>query len=149
MGAAQTFNIAWLKEMVPLLNGVTYPDGRWIQVASTDEGISIELESRWDKRNMEDEWTYFTELCRESVPGQQLEVVAGEGGLGTDGIVALIEGETNKPRWVLFIDWSNPFDRIEVVGEEIVAKTTVGTTWTINLFNPERLLCVTSSDSST
>ncbi|PQO45641.1 hypothetical protein C5Y93_14495 [Blastopirellula marina] len=127
---------AWRNEMIPLLNGVTYPDGRWFQM-SEDLGELKVTETRWDTRDMGDQWTYFAQLCRESVPGNHLEVSAGEGGMGSDGIVALIDSRDNSLRWVLFSDLSNPFHRLEIRDKQILAETTLDTRWTIDLQKPE------------
>ena len=134
--SSEILNNAWRDERVPLLNGLMFPDGERTEVNWTGNRIVIGQQSRWDLLDLDDEWTYFTELCRVAVPNGKLLVIAGEGGLGTDGVIALVDASDNSLRWLLFMDSSNPFSHVDIVNGRINAKTTLDTTWTLDLTQP-------------
>lgn len=136
-------SVAWQREQVPLLNGILFPDGRHIRLEWDGDHIVVGSSgSSWDENDLRDEVTYFTELSRAKIPNSELVVIAGEGGLGADGVIALVDTNTDLPCWVLFMDSSNPFSHVEVVDGQIVASTTLGKRWRIDPLKPG-LLAVT------
>jgi hypothetical protein len=136
MNASVALNDSWNEEKVPVLNGVVFPDGRFVPMTFEDGCLIAQGESSWNPDELNDQWTYATELCRVSIPSMFLDVVAGEGGLGTDGVVIALDTRNNKVQWVLFMNNSNPFDQVKFVGDNIVLTSTLGHVWTIEKGNP-------------
>ncbi|QDU79632.1 hypothetical protein Pla110_13430 [Polystyrenella longa] len=134
--SSEILNSAWRSEQVPLLNGILFPNGQRKVLDWDGDRLVIGAESRWDVHDLSDEMTYFTELCRTDVPNSKLVVVAGEGGLGTDGVIALVDLDADLLCWVLFMDSSNPFSHVETIDGQIVARTTLDTTWRVDLEQP-------------
>jgi hypothetical protein len=136
VNTATAMNEKWSEEMVPILNGVVFPDGKLIPMMLEDGRLKTLEYSSWNPKELDEQWSYVTELCRVSIPSRSLDVVAGEGGLGTDGVVVLLNTRDNSVQWVLFMDNSNPFDQIRVDGAFIAVTSTLGYVWTIDLENP-------------
>ena len=139
MNAANLLQQAWENEQIPILNGVAYPDGRWIPFVTTAGGVRVGPMKSWDVSSFCDNLTYFTELSRARIEGSSLDVVAGEGGLGTDGAIALIDRHTNELRWVVFSETSNPFECVSVVYDQIHATTNTGVVWNFGIADQTKI----------
>jgi hypothetical protein len=70
-----------------------------------------------------------------------IEVMAGEcSGHGSYGFVAVVELISKKLQWLAFFEWSNPFDRIEIVGKEIHVRSTMDQLWKFNIKDPVKCI---------
>ena len=147
MNASFALNENWSEEKVPILNGVIFPDGRFLPMTFEDGCLTANVESSWNPEELNNQWTYATELCRVSIPDMFLDIVAGEGGLGTDGVVVALDTRNNMVQWVLFMDNANPFDQVNVVGDNIVLTSTLGHVWTIEIGNPANTHVTRSCDA--
>ena len=65
-----------------------------------------------------------------------IEIIAGEGDYGSDGFVGVIDLDSRKLIWLAFFNCSNPFNEIEVVDEEIYAKSTNDCLWKFKIKEP-------------
>lgn len=137
MDSKAFLNQCWRDEQVPTLNGVIFPNGNLVPVHWADNRVRVGSAILWSPESVGDNVTYFTELCQVELPGDGLSVLAGEGGLGSDGVIAVIDRKTNSLEWCFFMDNSNPFEQVEVVSGTIIAKTNLGHTWTIDLRDPK------------
>jgi hypothetical protein len=114
-----------------------FPDGNLIPVRWTDNRLHIGCAVQWSPESVGDNVTYFTELCQVASTDDDFYVVAGEGGLGSDGVIAVIDRKTDSLEWCFFMDNSNPFERVEIALGKIIATTNLGHAWTIDLRNPK------------
>lgn len=72
--------------------------------------------------------------CEDGARNIWIEV--GNGGFGGDGYIAAFALDTRALRWTLFSDDSNPFVRVGLTRDRIVALTELGINWTIPIENP-------------
>ncbi len=85
------------------------------------------------------EWTHVTEMCSDESVQHGVRAVGGEGGMGSEGFVALIELQTNRICWIMCFEESNPFSAVRVLGDLIIAESTLGHKWTIPIKDPEKV----------
>jgi len=129
----------------PSLNGIIFPNGlikvlsiksEWFPKMSYSlmglkESTINDLESEgslyWSN------CAVITELTSEK---ENIKVVAGESDYGSDGFVGVIDLYSKKLIWLAFFNCSNPFDELEIRGEEIYAKSTAGCLWRFKIKNP-------------
>lgn len=125
--------MVWANDQIPILNGAIYPDGRWIPFVHIGNEVRMGQCRLWNEEDCAENLTHFTELARASVAESSLDVVAGEGSLGSDGVIALVDRLTNKLHWVLFSENSNPFVCIDISQDQIEATTNLGTVWSFQM----------------
>jgi uncharacterized protein (DUF927 family) len=65
-----------------------------------------------------------------------IEVIAGEASYGSDGFVGVLDLASRKLIWLAFLTCSNPFSEIEIIADEIHAKSTLDCIWKFKLNNP-------------
>lgn len=68
---------------------------------------------------------------------EQIEVVAGESDYGSDGFVAVLSNPSKKLKWIAFFTCSNPFVRLAIADNEIVATSNLGISWVFPINKPE------------
>lgn len=71
---------------------------------------------------------------RVPVPGTNCFAIGGEGEMGNEGFVAVVNGAGLV--WAGFFTGSNPFHQVHVADDCVVARTTHGTTWRFPLSAP-------------
>lgn len=71
---------------------------------------------------------------RVPIPGKNSYAICGEGEMGNEGFVAVVNDEGLV--WAGFFTSSNPFHEVEVDDDCIVAKTTHNTIWRFPLSTP-------------
>ena len=119
----------------PVANGFLFPDGTLFPV----DGASIRrppvsFPIRSDTPGRLDEsfvWAGTFAAATAFDPGSGLIAVAGEGSMGADGFVALCEPADRALRWLLFLDFSNPFHAVEFAGGRIQASNNLRERWSI------------------
>ena len=65
-----------------------------------------------------------------------IEVIAGEADHGSDGFVGVLDLESKKSIWVAFFDCSNPFYKVEIIEDRILATSTIGCVWQFKMNDP-------------
>jgi len=73
-------------------------------------------------------------LCEVTKSGYT--AIGGEGSMGSDGFVALLRSSDQAPKWIAFFDFSNPFEAIEIQGDQILATSSLGEQWAIPINQP-------------
>jgi hypothetical protein len=68
----------------------------------------------------------------------KVEILCGEGNLGADGFIAVINA-SDKLDWVAFFDCSNPFVKLAFKDGVIYAESSLGHTWKLPLLSPHNL----------
>lgn len=125
----------WQKGEVPIANGFAFPDGGFVPIDDADIDIfPALLPIRTDLRSALDEtirWTSFHVLAEATHEASGLIAVAGECGMGSDGFVALIDCSSSELEWVLFFDYSNPFEKIDFADHAVVVTNNIHQTWVI------------------
>ena len=129
----------------PLLNGIIFPD-ETIQLLNIhiNKGIpqkytiQTALKTSINILNNKNElwWTSCTILFKLIDQKYSIEIVTGEAGYGSDGFVAVIDLKSRKLIWLAFFDCSNPFDKVNVIDQEIYATSTLGCVWKFKIKNP-------------
>ncbi|MHC4675293.1 MAG: hypothetical protein ACYTBZ_22640 [Planctomycetota bacterium] len=71
---------------------------------------------------------------------RQIEVVAGESDHGSDGFVAVMSNKSKNLKWLAFFTCSNPFSRLEIDNNQILATSTLGITWVFPVNKPEAVI---------
>jgi hypothetical protein len=137
----------WNEMMCPLVNGITFADGT-IQRLELDvlyrsgggAKVSVTKGPLTDVSVLaslnELHWTELITLCEDVDEERDLKVLAGEGGMGADGFVALTTARDNSLRWIAFFDSSNPFKRVKLEDRQVVATSSHSNTWMFPLESP-------------
>lgn len=120
---------------VPVANGFLFADGTVFAVdAVAIRALPLSLPIRRDAAARLDEatpWTSTTAVAAAIDAGAGLIAVAGEGGMGADGFVALCELRGRALKWLLFLDCCNPFETVEFAPGRIVASNNLRERWSI------------------
>jgi hypothetical protein len=66
-------------------------------------------------------------------------VVCGEGGMGGDGFIAVVDSIKHELEWIFFSQTSNPFIALSESGGVITAATNIDTIWQISLEYPKSI----------
>ena len=140
MGTSDFLNECWSNEMVPILNGFIFPDGTRLKVSIEDSGMVVSEKTIWTAEEVGDNLTYFAELCRVDALGLGVTVLAGEGGMGSEGVICVLDRSTCHVKWLLFMDSSNPFDKVEIDGMTVVAYSTLEKVWQISIEDPSQVV---------
>ncbi len=85
-------------------------------------------------------WSDCTILNRIIDDERQIEVLAGESDYGSDGFVAVLSNKSKKLKWIAFFSSSNPFSRLEIENNQILAKSTSGFSWIFPIDMPEAVV---------
>lgn len=134
----------WSMSEAPILNGVMFIDGfveRIEPYAQPRPAGTINLVAR-ERTSLATyeplEATGIVSLCRAEDKGKDIVVIGGEGGMGSDGFVAVTD-LSNQLRWLAFFDFSNPFVSVELSNDEVVGKNNLGEVWRFPLENPSNI----------
>lgn len=103
----------------PCDNSIIYANGEIDYI-----GFSNGKPAILGKSSIEDYFTSEPEAWLETTCSCETDlycICGGEGSSGADGIVYVIDKYTNEPLWLLFLDFINPIERIEVEGGVIKA----------------------------
>ena len=140
MGTQEFLNDNFANEMIPILNGVMLPDGTIWRMSIDQTGSAVSKRGTWTVDDVGDELTYFTELCQVDSPVFGVRVLAGEGGLGADGAICVLDRSSGQIKWLLFMDSSNPFESVEIDGINVVARSTLDQVWKISIEDPSQVV---------
>ncbi|SDY54799.1 hypothetical protein SAMN04487939_103121 [Lysobacter sp. yr284] len=120
---------------VPVANGFLFADGTVFAVdAVAIRALPQSLPIRHDAATWLDEatpWTATTAVATAVDADAGLIAIAGEGAMGADGFVALCDLRSRALKWLLFLDFSNPFETVEFAPGRIVASNNLHERWSI------------------
>jgi hypothetical protein len=140
----------WAAEQCPIIDGIIFSDGRlrlmtveWVRGQAGRLELSVSP-GGWTSvaelaSNSRLQWTGIIPLCNTEDLARKLRVIGGEGGLGSDGFVAVTSADNGAIVWIAFFNGSNPFEAIEIIGDWIVAKTNLQTVWRFPIGCPENV----------
>jgi hypothetical protein len=146
----------WEEEQGFIVDGVTHDDGgvelfEYEFSPTTNGPIGVRITKRERLERLVSErpnmWTYLTELAQASSPDKRLTALCGEGGMGSDGFVALCRSSDHHLLWLLFSQCSNPFQKITIDRGQIAAVSTHGMLWRIDVNEPSRISITPASDA--
>ncbi len=89
------------------------------------------------KYNDEDDTTSFDILTK--YENEDYQAFVGEGSMGSDGIIYLIRKSDKKLLWFLFLDNSNPFIKVSIQDDKIVAFNSKEQKWILPISNPQNI----------
>lgn len=134
----------WEEGTCPIFNGIMFADG-------TVASLKLAEHSPGCRQLCRAEVTSLKELDKQdklastalgehnqifNVDGG-LRAIVGEGGMGADGFVALIDESEGEAKWLAFFDFSNPFDEAEFTNTELLCKNNLGELWSFPLERPQ------------
>lgn len=149
----KSLNTTWSAGQWPTLNGLTFADGRYFAIRPIDaprEPLPMRLSytgPRQIESFQEAPLTSLVRNCETSDDAAGLTAAAGECSAGEDGFVACLES-TGVLRWVAFFDFSNPFERVQFDGANLVAENNLGEAWRFPLATPWEVTVVLANPSS-
>ena len=136
-------------QQCPNVDGIVFANGEIQQINvnvdwRTPVSNSLKLGNRTSitelEKNKQLYWSDCAILNSKIDETGQLKVVAGESDHGSDGFVAVISNKSDKLRWVAFFTCSNPFSKLEVDNNQILATSTLGTSWIFPINRPEAVI---------
>lgn len=135
----------WSALELPDLDGIVISDGRirrmelnWssdyreLAVRAGAWTNLVELESSGEL-----DWVSVNPLCERSAPN--LRLLAGEASYGEAGFVVVLPEGSGTPIWAAFFTESNPFEKIRLDGDYVVAETNLWMKWRFPLDAPENV----------
>lgn len=153
MPSEQLVQLKWKTGMCPILNGITFGNGKIVELETYRQSSEDLLQVRIRRTtNVEDfntshgdYWTEITLLCELQIRDKDLEITGGEGGLGSDGFVAVSRILDGYLLRIAFFEDSNPFIQLSVNGDcsEILGVTTLGNVWQFPIAHPEQVKIIT------
>lgn len=140
--------VEWDAERCPIVDGIIFGDGRvkrmgldWVRNAAGRLELAVRpagwtsLAELMEKGDLQ--WTGITPRCANIDAAMGLRLSCGEGGLGADGFVAVVQADRGEILWIAFFTQSNPFEVVQLAGDQVMAKTSLGTWWQFPLHSPE------------
>jgi hypothetical protein len=150
-----TIQELWADEQCPIINGIIFGDGiikRFRLVRdNSQEGAIINLILETQTTVIDflsqkpNNLTTLVQLCEKNVSEKHLRLIAGEGGWGGDGFVAIENKETKALEFLLFFDNSNPFVEIDFDESRVIAVSNLGERWIIPIEEPENTVIFASA----
>ena len=129
----------------PSVDGIIFPDTTiqlfemevsWekpvefkIQASSTTSIDNLEKEGKlwWCNCAILDEYVNATD---------SIKVFCGEGSHGSDGFVSVMDLKKGKVIWIAYFKCSNPFYKVTIKEEQVIAVSTLDCVWKFNLDRP-------------
>jgi hypothetical protein len=124
------------KEICPVVDSVISPDGDMYvlkyQTIENKYNIRIVCKSTVDSYfqfNSVDDVCSFNILCTDET--EQYKVYGGEGSYGSEGVIYLFDKVNRRYVWLLHLNSSNPFVKINICDNKILASNNNGEQWII------------------
>ena len=140
----------WKNLQCPVISGILFGDGKLVQIH-----FYCELEDDSQRPYLEVLGTTFIDtflnkskakithllpIVEKPIPSENLTILCGEAGYGSDGFVALSRSDSNELVWLAFFDTSNPFIKLALEDSKVlVATTNLGDEWRFSLKQPEKV----------
>jgi hypothetical protein len=136
---------AWHQRHGPIVKGLLFPDGVVIPIAGWPPGSGPPQFGRRTTLkeldvNQPVEWTVLGQLAQAVSADGTLRAVAGEGGMGGDGFVALEAVPDGRLLWLAFFDDTNPFETIRFEDGFVAAATNLGREFRFPVADPRGLV---------
>lgn len=137
----------WVEGKCPILNGVIFADGRYDcvepQSLPRSRGVTcLVVKSRSSlKEYAPFSFTRLIPTCRYEALDKNIIIVGGECGMGEDGFVAVTDAG-GQISWIAYFDFSNPFVKVDLLSEGIIAENNLGETWHFELKDPSNIRIV-------
>lgn len=151
--SANTFDLKeeWKKGRLPIISGILYENGdiSWLNIESQNRKRRIEKGSTLHIKQLIQENKLFfsgiTVLSTTSNEDKSIVISCGEGGYGSEGFI-IVECNNKSIKWVAFFEESNPFEKIQIVGDVIYAYNNLHEKWIIHINNPTDLIIENERD---
>jgi hypothetical protein len=85
---------------------------------------------------LEHQMTHLMQLCEQSYADLNLRIIGGEGSYGSEGFIALTEISTGILVWLVYLDCSNPFEKVSLSNGIVTATSNLGHAWHFPLAEP-------------
>lgn len=136
---------AWQQGACPIVNGLLFPDGSVLPVLSLPSRAGAPTFGQRTTLKALDasaplQWTAVGALTHAVSADGSFSAVGGEGGMGSDGFVAVAMRADNRLLWIAFFDDSNPFGEIAFDGGDVVARSTLGREFRFPVASPQGLV---------
>jgi len=129
----------------PIVNSLIYANGDMLVLESykieNKHILRILCKSSIDSYFAYNDLSYVSSIAvRVSEENENYLVFAGGGSMGGDGIIFVIDKQTEKPLWFLFLDNSDPFDNVIFESDSnITFCSTGGLKMSICITSPENM----------
>lgn len=136
----------WENGRLPIINGILYENGviDWINI-SYDSNFNRSI-SGVRRRSIDDlisSRELFFSIINTSYQmndkGNNIRVYCGGGSCGSEGYVVVESNIDLKLLWIAFFEESNPFEKIEIIGDRIIVYNNLKEKWTFEINNPVNL----------
>jgi hypothetical protein len=128
------------KYQCPLVNSIIFPSGDLLVLEKHGDKVRVICESTVDsyfKYNPDDYVCDFDIFS--TCTDERFCAHAGEGSWGDDGIIYLTDFSKEHLIWFIFFDNSNPFDKVTIHEDKVIAHSTSGKVWSISIQDPTRI----------
>lgn len=127
-------------EQCPCINALIFANGDLLRLEYAQNDIKILSAStvqRFFEENGAETVCNFDVMS--TCQSEQYSAFAGQGSMGGDGFVYIKQRESDRLLWLLFLDNSNPFERVVIEGEHVIAHSSLNKKWTIALSDPTQI----------
>jgi hypothetical protein len=131
----------WLKEKLPIIDGLVKSDGSFYAIMIDEECRPIEMNYQATSFDISRE--NYSEYCSSvlgfaSITHLGITYHCGEGSQGSDGFLLAVNSDNNA-EWLFFSQESNPFEKLWIENDEIHVMSNLNIEWIFPVGNPERL----------
>lgn len=139
-------NSEWRDEKIPIVNGIIYSDGSvdWVNVDYDGDKREI---LHGSKKHLNDllannELGFSSISVNKKIENsdKQIKAYCGEGSFGGDGFV-VVEAQTDfKVKWIAFFETANPFEKLEIIDDKIIAYNNLNEKWVFDINRPSNFI---------
>jgi hypothetical protein len=138
----------WECRRWPIRNGIYYADDtvQFLEVSMPWETEFKTISIQPTRRVRLDEFDLQTNLttvigadCESSDADLNLRLFGGGGAHGSEGFVSVADSNSGLLLWLLYLDCSNPFEKVSLFNGSVRAVTNLFHVWTLPLYSPEAL----------
>lgn len=135
----------WELKQLPIINGIIHSDNR-VQLFEMNENsgkrnVSFYKTCNINELNLDLELEVSKVIINDEIMSEdgKLKVMCGEGSFGGDGFIVLYSLIEERVIWILFSEVANPFIKVELLDNEVVALNNLDENWIISLANEKEV----------
>ena len=146
--AINTLQESWEQETIPTVLGITFKNGKTLSFRNSQSECLSSYEFIENELHLE-EYLEATEVqiyFELDVPDTHGKVIGGAVAMGNEGFILYID-KNGEIQWSILQTFANPFfNTTTVQGDVIHAITEIDYHWTIPIFAPQNLSCVSKNE---
>ncbi len=142
MGIKLDINKEWKDSNLPVANGIVFADGTLVRIyvlldgdkRKLERGESFDLNELLEQKEIDVVEVVVSKKVDDSK--NDIVVYCGMGFMGGDGFILVESRNDSLIKWFAFFEDSNPFKKLEIVRDKIIAYNNLDEKWVFDIYNP-------------